>query len=56
MFNVWQSVKVKTEDHPRAGQAGTVQETNPNNKDEVIVKFDSDGHLVSISVNDLQAL
>lgn len=54
-FNVWQSVKVLTEDHPHAGQAGTVHTVNPAHPDEVVVKFDS-GDTEAVEVKDLQAL
>ena len=56
MFNVWQSVKVKTEGHPREGQAGVVHTVSPEHKDEVVVKFDTDSSLEAVNVNDLQAL
>ncbi len=55
-FNVWQSVKVKTEDHPRTGQAGTVHTVSPEHPDEVVVKFDVDSSTEAVNVNDLQAL
>lgn len=54
-YSVWQSVKVKTEDHPRAGQAGTVHTVNPKHPDEVVVKFDS-GDTEAVEVKDLEAL
>lgn len=56
MFSVWQSVKVKSESHSRAGQAGTVQATNPAKPDDVVVKFDTDGQLESVACADLAPL
>ena len=56
MFNVWQSVKVKTEGHAREGQAGTVKTVNPSHPDEVVVQFDVDSSLESVNKADLQAL
>jgi len=55
-FDVWQSVKVTKEDHPRTGQAGTVHATSPAHPDEVQVKWDSDGTIESVSVDDLTVL
>lgn len=55
-FSVWQSVQVSNAEHPRAGQAGTVQATTPNNLEEVAVRFDIDNVLVVMNVADLKAL
>ncbi len=56
MFSVWTSVKVKTENHERTGEAGTVHATNPAHPDEVAVKFDRDSEIVAVAVTDLQPL
>lgn len=56
MFNIWQSVKVTAPDHPRAGQAGTVQAINPKKPDVVGVRFDADGVTESVAVADLLGL
>lgn len=57
MFSVWTSVKVKNEEHSRAGTAGSVHATNvETHPDEVQVKFDADGTIESVLVADLQAL
>lgn len=55
-FSIWQSVQVSNPEHPRFGQAGTVQGTNPATPDEVAVKFDLDNIMVVIAVADLKAL
>jgi hypothetical protein len=55
-YSVWQSVKVSNLDHARAGQAGTVHTVSPAHPDEVVVKFDEDGSLEAVKVEDLQAL
>lgn len=55
-FAIWQSVKVTTTDHHRTGQAGTVQQINPNIPDEVGVRFDSDGSIEAVNVDDLGRL
>lgn len=57
MFNVWQSVKVTNEEHPRAGTAGTVFATNPTtHPNEVVVKFDVDGTEEAVAIADLKTL
>lgn len=56
MFQVWQSVKVNNEQHPRVNQAGTVVATNPKHTDEVVVKFDADGQQEAVAVADLVGL
>lgn len=56
MFQVWQSVKVKTEGHARFGTAGKVFAVDPKNPDEVVVEFDTDGQRQSVAVADLQGL
>lgn len=55
-FGVWTPVMVKNEEHERAGQAGVVYEVNPGIPDEVVVKFDLDGHYVAVAVDDLRGL
>lgn len=55
-FSVWQSVQVSNPEHPRFGQAGSVQATTPNNVEEVAVRFDLDSVLVVLNVADLKAL
>ncbi|WP_310611654.1 hypothetical protein [Limnohabitans sp.] len=54
-YSIWQSVKVANQDHPRDGQAGTVQTVNHAHPDEVVVKFDN-GDIEAVAVADLQAL
>lgn len=57
MFEVWTPVKVVTEDHPRAGTAGTVQQVNRVvHPDAVVVKFDLDGTEEAVNLVDLKAL
>lgn len=57
MYNVWQGVKVKTETHPRFGEAGTVYRTDrQDHPDKVVVQFDLDGSLESVDLIDLGAL
>ena len=53
---VWQSVKVKTADHPREGQAGIVFSINPEDPDQVGVRFDADRIVELVAVADLVAL
>lgn len=55
MFPVWTPVTVKSPEHARAGECGTVQ-SGPNEAGEVSVKFDADGLAVNILATDLQAL
>jgi len=55
-YDVWTSVKVKNEEHPRAGQAGTVYATSPDHPDETAVRFDADSAVVVVDTADLQAL
>ena len=55
-MQVWTSVKVKNEGHPRFGQAGTVFATNPAHPDEVTVKFDVDGQTEAVQTADLVIL
>lgn len=54
-FSVWNPVIVQGE-HPRTGQAGIVHGTNPATPDEVAVKFDLDGIVVVMHVDNLKAL
>lgn len=56
MLPVWTSVKVINKDHARFSSAGVVHATNPDKPDQVVVKFDTDGTLESVSNADLQAL
>lgn len=56
MFQVWQSVQVINENHPRKGQAGTVFAVNKDKPDEVVVKFDLDGEQQAVQVADLKGL
>lgn len=56
MFNIWTPVKVKTEGHPRFGQAGTVQAIDPKQSDSVGVKFDQDGVIEVVQLADLQSI
>jgi hypothetical protein len=56
MFQIWQSVKVQNDQHPRAGQAGVVHATNPKHPDEVVVKFDLDASQEAVAVADLVSL
>lgn len=53
---VWQSVKVKTADHPREGQAGIVFSTNEADPSQVGVRFDIDRVVELVNVSDLVAL
>lgn len=55
-YDVWTSVKVKNEEHPRAGQAGTVYATSPDNPEETAVRFDVDSAVVVVASADLQVL
>ncbi len=55
-FVVWQSVTVTDQDHPRAGQAGTVQENAREGASTVKVKFDVDGSIEAVKVEALQVL
>lgn len=54
-MNVWQSVKVKNTDHPRAGEAGIVFAI-PADPLQVVVRFDVDLALWSVDLADLVAL
>ncbi len=54
-LSVWQSVKVSNPEHPRVGQAGTVQTVSPAHPDEVVVEFDN-GDIESTLVKDLEVL
>lgn len=57
MFEVWTSVKVITEGHPRFNTAGTVQQVNKTaHPDAVVVKFDLDGTEEAVALVDLKAL
>jgi kynureninase len=57
MFNVWTSVKVSSETHPRTGQAGTVHAINQTeHPDEAVIRFDLDGTLEAVAISDLVAL
>lgn len=56
MFQVWQSVKVKTESHARFNTAGVVFSVDPSKPDEVGVRFDLDSQVQLVAVADLQAL
>lgn len=55
-YDVWTSVKVKNEEHPRAGQAGTVYATSPDHPEETAVRFDVDSAVVVVASADLQVL
>ncbi|WP_422849585.1 hypothetical protein ACOYR4_11315 [Acidovorax sp. M14] len=55
-FSIWQSVQVSNPEHPRFGQAGSVQGINPETPNEVAVKFDLDSIMVVVPVADLKAL
>lgn len=55
-MEVWQSVKVKNENHPRHGEAGVVHATDKDHPDEVAVRFDADQQVQLVDVADLQAL
>lgn len=56
MLNVWNQVKVKNPDHPRAGTAGVVMAVNPGQPEESAVKFDLDG-ITEVMLNaDLEVL
>lgn len=55
-FSIWQSVKVVNPEHPRYGQAGSVQGINPATPDQVAVRFDADAIMVVVDNNDLQGL
>lgn len=56
MFEVWQSVKVTAEQHARHGEAGIVFAVNPQQPDEVAVRFDLDQQVQLVAVADLVAL
>jgi aspartyl/asparaginyl beta-hydroxylase (cupin superfamily) len=55
-MEVWQSVKVKNTDHPRAGEAGTVHAVDKTKPEQVAVKFDTDQQIQLVDVADLQQL
>lgn len=55
-MDIWQSVQVTNEDHPRFNTAGTVQQRNPAAPDEVGVRFDADSVLEVVQVADLKSL
>lgn len=55
-MEVWQSVKVKNENHPRAGQAGVVHAVDKDHPEEVAVRFDVDQQVQLVDVADLQGL
>lgn len=55
MFQIWTSVIVKTKEHPRYGQAGSIQSAEkPGGVYDV--KFDIDSELVEVNKTDLRAL
>lgn len=55
MFSIWQSVQVTQVDHPRFGQAGTVQ-SNAFPDGSYVVKFDVDGQSEAVLPADMRAL
>ena len=55
-YDVWTSVKVKNEDHARAGQAGIVYANSPEHPEETAVRFDSDSAVVVVALADLERL
>jgi hypothetical protein len=56
MRQVFVSVQVITEGHPRKGQAGHVIIVDPKKPDEVGVKFDVDGVIEAVAMSDLRQL
>ena len=57
MFSVWTPVKVRSEEHERAGEAGLVWKINRQKMpDHVVVKWDTDGTEESVAVADLSEL
>lgn len=61
-MQVWQCVKAKST-HPRGGnekgeggQAGVVNATDPAKPDEVVVRWDVDGVIEAVAVDQLTAL
>ena len=54
-FRVWQSIQPISTEHPRAGQAGTVQAIDLTKQDEVVVKWD-DGVTEAVPVVDIRPL
>ena len=55
-MEVWQSVKVKNDTHPRAGEAGVVHAVDKAHPNEVAVRFDLDQQVQLVDVADLQGL
>lgn len=55
-FNVWDSVQPIADDHPRAGQAGTVHAIDPDKPDVVQVKWDLDGVIESVATESIRVL
>lgn len=55
MRQVWTPVSVKSEGHARFGQAGIVFAVDPDNLEEVVVRFD-DGQREAVKIADLKAL
>ena len=57
MFSVWTPVKVRSETHERAGEAGLVWKINrAKMPDHVVVKWDTDGTEEAMAVADLAEL
>lgn len=56
MRQVFVSVQVIAEDHPRKGQAGYVIVVDPTKPDEVGVKFDVDGVVEAVAQSALRQL
>lgn len=54
-MDVWTPVKVTNPDHPRVGEAGTIQSLKQAD-DKYKVKFDDDEAIVLMPAADLQAL
>lgn len=57
MFSVWTPVKLRSETHERAGDAGLVWKINrAKMPDHVVVKWDIDGTEESVAIADLAEL
>ena len=55
-YSALQSVQVTNPDHPRHNQAGAVLDITPDDKNEILVRFDADLAEEKISVTDIRAL
>lgn len=56
LFQVWQSVKVTDQEHPRFDHAGVVFKDAMQGDETVRVKFDADGAVVDVPVAAIRVL